>query len=112
MHCEGLKIMKLEHKLALYPVLRLDISTATTSTPSILSSPCSIYICPHPSEMCRRKGRQTDAIYVFELKVHDMVQHALEQIDDLGYAIPFKTDNRSVVEVGVKFNIETRAPEE
>ena len=53
-----------------------------------------------------------DAIYVFELKVHDTAQHALEQIDDKGYAILYKTDGRKVVKIGVKFNIDTRAPEE
>jgi len=53
-----------------------------------------------------------DTIYVFELKVHDTAQNALAQIDDRGYAIPYETDGRKVVKVGVKFNIETRAPEE
>ena len=53
-----------------------------------------------------------DTIYVFELKVHDSAKNALAQIDDRGYAIPYKTDGRKVVKVGVKFNVETRAPEE
>jgi len=47
-----------------------------------------------------------------QLEVHDTAQHALKQIDDKGYAIPYKTDGRKVVKIGVKFNIETRAPEE
>lgn len=38
--------------------------------------------------------------------------HALKQNDDRGYAIPYKTDGRKVVKIGVKFNIDTRAPEE
>ena len=54
----------------------------------------------------------TDTIYVFEMKVNDTAQHALKQIDDKGYAIPYKTDGRKVVKIGVKFNVETRAPEE
>ena len=53
-----------------------------------------------------------DAIYVFELKVTGTAQEALEQIDDRGYAIPYKTDGRRVVKVGVKFNAETRVPED
>jgi len=53
-----------------------------------------------------------DAIYVFEMKVHDTARKALEQIDDRGYAIPYQTDGRKVVKVGVKFNIETRTPED
>ena len=53
-----------------------------------------------------------DTIYVFELKVSGTAQEALEQIDDQGYAIPYQCDGRKVVKVGVKFNPETRAPEE
>ncbi len=53
-----------------------------------------------------------DTIYVFEMKVNDSANNALKHIDDNGYAIPFKTDNRSVVKIGVKFNVDTRAPEE
>lgn len=53
-----------------------------------------------------------DTIYVFELKVNGTAQEALEQIDDKNYAIPYQTDGRPVVKVGVKFNSETRVPEE
>ena len=53
-----------------------------------------------------------DTVYVFELKVHDTAQHALEQIDKKGYAIPYRAEDRKVVKVGVKFNIDSRAPEE
>lgn len=52
-----------------------------------------------------------DATYVFEMKVNDTAINAL-QIDDRGYAIPYQTDGRRVVKVGVKFNAETRVPEE
>ena len=47
-----------------------------------------------------------DTVYVFELKVNGTAQEALEQIDDKGYAIPFQTDHRRVVKVGVRFNAE------
>lgn len=53
-----------------------------------------------------------DATYVFELKVNGTAAEALAQIDDRGYAIPYKTEARKVVKIGVKFNIDTRAPEE
>lgn len=52
-----------------------------------------------------------DTIYVFELKVSGTAQEALEQIDSRGYAIPYETDGRRVVKVGVKFNPDTRVPE-
>ena len=53
-----------------------------------------------------------DAVYVFELKVHDTAQHALEQIDSHGYAIPYEADGRRVVKVGVQFDAEKRVPVE
>ena len=53
-----------------------------------------------------------DTTYVFELKVNGTAQQALAQIDQNGYAIPYQTDGRRVVKVGVKFNPDTRVPEE
>jgi len=53
-----------------------------------------------------------DTVYVFELKVNGTAQEALEQIDQKGYAFPYQTDGRKVVKVGVKFNAETRVPED
>lgn len=53
-----------------------------------------------------------DAIYVFELKVDGTAQEALQQIDEKNYAIPYQTDGRPVVKVGVKFDAEKRVPEE
>jgi len=53
-----------------------------------------------------------DTTYVFELKVSGTAQEALEQIDDRGYAIPYKTGDRPVVKIGVRFNADTRVPEE
>ena len=51
-----------------------------------------------------------DTTYVFELKANDTAQHALEQIDQKGYAIPYQTEGRLVVKVGVSFDAETRTP--
>ncbi len=53
-----------------------------------------------------------DTIYVFELKVNGTAQEALQLIDNNSYVIPYQTDGRRVVKVGVKFNADTRAPEE
>lgn len=53
-----------------------------------------------------------DTIYVFELKVEGTAKEALAQIDNRGYAIPYKTDRRKVIKIGVKFNAETREPED
>lgn len=52
-----------------------------------------------------------DTIYVFEMKVNGSAEEALHQIDDKGYALPFQTNQRQVVKIGVKFNAETRIPE-
>jgi len=53
-----------------------------------------------------------DTTYVFELKVNGTAQEALKQIDQNGYAFPYQTEGRKVVKVGVKFNAETRVPED
>ena len=52
-----------------------------------------------------------DCIYDFELKKDGTAHQALEQIDAKGYSIPYQTDGRKVVKVGVKFNTDTRVPE-
>jgi hypothetical protein len=52
-----------------------------------------------------------DTTYVFELKTNATAQQALEQIDDKSYAIPYETEGRRVVKVGVKFDVSTRTPE-
>ena len=53
-----------------------------------------------------------DAIYVFELKVRGTAKDALEQIDRNGYALPYETDGRRLVKVGLKFSYETKTIEE
>ncbi len=50
--------------------------------------------------------------YVFEMKVSGTAREALEQIDSKSYALPFNAEVREVVKVGVKFNKETRTPED
>ena len=53
-----------------------------------------------------------DAIYVFELKINGTAQETLKQIDNNSYAIPYQTDGRPIVKVGVKFEAEKRIAEE
>jgi hypothetical protein len=53
-----------------------------------------------------------DTTYVLELKVNGTAQEALEQIDTKDYALPYQTEGRKVIKIGVKFNPETRIPEE
>ena len=53
-----------------------------------------------------------DTVYVFELKMDDTAENALKQIDSKNYALPFQANGRRVVKVGVRFNADTRVPEE
>ena len=53
-----------------------------------------------------------DAIYVFELKVGESAQAALRQIDEKGYSIPYQTDGRRIVKIGISMNAETRTVKE
>ena len=48
-----------------------------------------------------------DTIYVFELKVHGTAQQALDQINGKGYFLPYQTEGRKVVKVGVAFDRDT-----
>ena len=47
-------------------------------------------------------------IYVFEFKLNGTAEQALQQIDDKGYLIPYLSDGREVVKVGVEFSAATR----
>jgi hypothetical protein len=49
--------------------------------------------------------------YVFEFKADGTAQQAMEQIDTRDYALPYQTEGRRVVKVGVKFNANDRVPE-
>ena len=48
-----------------------------------------------------------ETTYVFELKVNGTAQEALDQINSRGYALPYETEGREVVKVGVQFDRET-----
>ncbi len=44
-----------------------------------------------------------DATYVFELKTSGTAREALDQINSRGYALPYNSEGRKVVKVGVQF---------
>lgn len=48
-----------------------------------------------------------DTSYVFELKVNGTAQQALDQINSKGYFLPYQTEGRKVVKVGVQFDRDT-----
>ena len=48
-----------------------------------------------------------DATYVFELKVNGTAQEALDQINSKNYALPYDTEGRRVVKIGVQFDRNT-----
>ena len=52
------------------------------------------------------------ATYVFELKMHESAQKGLEQISDKGYALPYHTEGRRVVKVGLHFDLDSRTLDE
>ena len=47
-------------------------------------------------------------IYVFEFKLNGSAEDALKQIHDKGYMIPYTLDGKSIVKVGVNFDISIR----
>ncbi len=65
-------------------------------------------------ERCTSRGRidivlgTKDYLYVMELKVGVSAQEAIRQIDEKGYMLPFKQDNRKLVKIGVAFDLDTR----
>ena len=45
-----------------------------------------------------------DYIYIFEFKRDKTAEEALAQIEDMGYAAPYKADPRTLYKIGVNFN--------
>ncbi|MDR0995665.1 MAG: PD-(D/E)XK nuclease domain-containing protein [Tannerella sp.] len=52
--------------------------------------------------------RNKRAIYVFEFKVDGNPEEALAQINSKQYAIPYRSDGRPVIKVGVRLDASTR----
>lgn len=53
-----------------------------------------------------------DAIYVMELKMHGTAEDALRQIESKDYAIPYQTEGKPVVKIGIAFSKETKTVSE
>ena len=53
-----------------------------------------------------------DYIYVIEIKLDGSTKDALQQIEDKGYAEPFKNDPRKLFRIGVNFSSEIRGVED
>ncbi len=53
-----------------------------------------------------------ETTYVFELKLNGTAQQALNQINSKGYALPYQTEGKSVVKIGVQFNHDTMTIED
>ena len=56
--------------------------------------------------------RMPETTCVFELKVNGTAQDAIDQNNGKGYALPYHTEGRNVVKVGVQFNRDTMTIEE
>jgi hypothetical protein len=53
-----------------------------------------------------------DATYVMELKMRESAEKALEQINSKDYAIPYQSEGKPVVKIGIAFSRETRTVSE
>ncbi len=49
-----------------------------------------------------------DTVYVFELKVDKSADEALQQIDTKGYMLPYHTEGKRLVKVGISFDTKRR----
>ena len=52
--------------------------------------------------------RMTDTIYVFELKYDGSAEAAIKQIDEKGYLIPYSTEGKRLVKIGVNYDSRQR----
>ena len=77
----------------------------------ILTALCGYHV---EIESHTNKGRMDmtvktkDYIYIFEFKFNKSAEEALAQINEKGYAEPFRNDSRSIVKVGVNFSTACR----
>ena len=46
----------------------------------------------------------SDTIYVFELKVDKSAEEALAQIDEKGYMLPYHSEGKRLVKIGISFD--------
>ena len=52
--------------------------------------------------------KTADTVYVMELKLDGTVDEALQQIEDKGYAIPYETDGKKLIKIGLVFSTSER----
>ena len=55
--------------------------------------------------------RTTNYIYIFEFKIDKTPQEALAQIYSKGYLLPFTSDGRQLIKIGVNFSSKLRGIE-
>ena len=48
--------------------------------------------------------KTNDYIYIMEFKLEGTAEEAIKQINDKQYALPFASDGRKLIKVGVNFN--------
>ncbi|MDO4180664.1 MAG: PD-(D/E)XK nuclease domain-containing protein, partial [Bacteroidales bacterium] len=46
--------------------------------------------------------------YILEFKLDGTAEEALRQISDRAYTLPFETDNRKIIRIGLNFSSQTR----
>lgn len=51
-------------------------------------------------------------VYLFEFKRDESAEAALKQIDDMGYALSYAADTRTIYKIGVNFDSEKRMPDD
>ncbi|MEZ4983513.1 MAG: AAA family ATPase [Saprospiraceae bacterium] len=61
---------------------------------------------------CDALVETTDHIYIFEFKLNQTAQAALQQIYDKGYLTPYADSHKKVVAIGANFSSETKQIEE
>lgn len=74
----------------------------------------SIFNCRTFTQVKVAKGKTDvvvflrDAIYVMELKMHGTAQEALDQINSKQYAIPYQSEGKPIIKIGIAFSQETK----
>ncbi len=49
-----------------------------------------------------------DAVFCFEFMKKDAPEKAIQQIDDMGYLIPYEADHKKLYKIGVRFDFDLR----
>ena len=97
--------------------VRTQVKCAGGRTDMVVWMPDTVYVFElreqrEQNHACMNSAESRPKSSEAQLKVNGTAQEALAQIDEKGYAIPYQTEDKRVVKVGVKFNADTRVPEE